>query len=62
MVSERIKKELKKQKKTQTWLSEQMGISFQYLHGLLKGKRRWNESTIIKAEKALNIKIFVEVV
>jgi transcriptional regulator with XRE-family HTH domain len=58
-VSEQIKKEMESQNIDPIELSRRMGYSFQYIYDLFKGRRRWNETTITKACKALGLEISI---
>ena len=61
-IGKKIKEELKKQKKTQAWLSEETGIQRGYLSELINGhpKKRWNEDNLELVANALNIELFSE--
>lgn len=61
-IGKKIKDELKKQKKTQAWLSEVTGIQRGYLSELINGhpKKRWNEDNLELVAGALKIELFKE--
>jgi len=54
-IGTKIKEELKRQNKTQAWLSDETGIQRGYLSELINGhpKKRWNEDSIQKVSSAL---------
>lgn len=58
-IGERVKAELKRQNKTQSWLSDETGIQRGYLSELINGhpKKRWNEDNIEKVSRALGVSI-----
>ncbi|MGF9913702.1 helix-turn-helix transcriptional regulator [Paenibacillus ehimensis] len=58
--SESVKKALKTRDLSPTDLARLTGYTPQYIHNLLDGNRRWNETTINKACDALGLKIKVE--
>lgn len=41
-------------------VAKKAGISYQYLHDLLSGERRWNEETMNKVCEALNLQVTFE--
>jgi transcriptional regulator with XRE-family HTH domain len=57
--SESIKKILKDRDLTASALARMTGYTPQYMHDLLAGNRRWNETTINKTCEALGIEILI---
>jgi len=56
-----IKNKLKEKNIKATELAREVGYTPQYICDLLAGKRRWNETTMNKVCKALNIRVeFIE--
>lgn len=41
-------------------IAKKTGLSYQYIHDLLSGDRRWNEDTINKVCAALDIQVTFE--
>lgn len=58
--SEQINQILRERGLTPSDLARMTGYSPQYIIDLLKNNRRWNETTINKACKALNLEIKIE--
>lgn len=59
--SEVVKRKLKDKNLSVTQLSKSVNLSIPYMYDLLKGKRRWNEPTMIKVSDVLDILIVFEV-
>jgi transcriptional regulator with XRE-family HTH domain len=57
--SESIKRILKNKDLTASDLARMIGYTPQYIHDLLAGNRRWNETTINKTCEALGIEILI---
>lgn len=55
--SESIRKELKVKDLTPSDLARMTGYTPQYIHEILSGKKRWNETTITRACEALGLEI-----
>lgn len=55
--SEIVKQVLKDKDLTPSDLARLTGYSPQYIHNLLKGGKRWNETTMAKTCKALGLEI-----
>jgi len=55
--SESIKKVLKDRDLNASELARMTGYTPQYIHNLLAGKKRWNETTMTKACDALGLEI-----
>lgn len=55
--SESIKKFLKARDLNASELARMTGYTPQYIHNLLAGKKRWNETTMTKACDALGVEI-----
>ncbi|BFH60715.1 helix-turn-helix domain-containing protein [Paenibacillus azoreducens] len=55
--SKSIKKAMEDQGVTPSEVAKQTGYTPQYLHSLLDGNRRWNETTLSKACDALGLEI-----
>jgi transcriptional regulator with XRE-family HTH domain len=58
-ISESIKKILKNKDLTPSDLARMTGYTPQYIHDILAGNRRWNETTLSKTCEALGIKILI---
>lgn len=56
-ISEQIKPLINEKGINPSELANLVGCSPQYMHNLLKGSRRWNETTLSKTCRALNIEI-----
>ncbi|MUG24739.1 helix-turn-helix domain-containing protein [Paenibacillus macerans] len=56
-LSNSIKKAMNEQGVTPTEVAKQTGYTPQYLHSLLDGNRRWNETTLSKACDVLGLEI-----
>jgi transcriptional regulator with XRE-family HTH domain len=54
-----VKKLLKERDLTASDLARMIGYTPQYIHDLLAGNRRWNETTINKTCEALGIEILI---
>lgn len=52
-----IKETLKSKGLTPSDLARMTGYSPQYIHEILSGKKRWNETTIYRACEALDLEI-----
>jgi transcriptional regulator with XRE-family HTH domain len=57
--SQTIKNILKSRDLTASDLARMTGYTPQYMHDLLAGNRRWNETTLSKACEALGIEILI---
>jgi transcriptional regulator with XRE-family HTH domain len=57
--SKTVKKFLKERDLTASDLARMIGYTPQYIHDLLAGNRRWNETTINKTCEALGIEILI---
>ncbi|ARA98586.1 MULTISPECIES: helix-turn-helix domain-containing protein [Anoxybacillaceae] len=57
--SKAVKKLLKERDLTASDLARMIGYTPQYIHDLLAGNRRWNETTINKTCEALGIEILI---
>ncbi|MED5050596.1 helix-turn-helix transcriptional regulator [Anoxybacillus rupiensis] len=57
--SQTVKSILKTKDLTPSALARMTGYTPQYMHDLLSGKRRWNETTINKTCEALGIEILI---
>ncbi|MCM3273689.1 helix-turn-helix domain-containing protein [Paenibacillus elgii] len=57
--SESVKKFLKMTDLTPSDLARQAGYSPQYIHNLLVGKKRWNETTINKVCDVLGLRVVI---
>jgi len=57
--SEMIKKVLEANRLTPSDLARMTGYTPQYIHEILSGKKRWNETTIYKACEALDLEVKV---
>jgi transcriptional regulator with XRE-family HTH domain len=57
--SKAVKKFLKERDLTASDLARMIGYTPQYIHDLLAGNRRWNETTINKTCEALGIEILI---
>ncbi|MFH5187151.1 helix-turn-helix domain-containing protein [Paenibacillus sp. TAB 01] len=60
--SESVKKILKSRDLSPSDLARLTGYTPQYIHNLLDGKRRWNETTINRTCGALGLEIKIETV
>jgi len=58
--SESVKKFLKNRDLTPSDLARLTGYTPQYIHNLLEGNRRWNETTINRTCEALGLEIKIE--
>ncbi|WP_054948947.1 helix-turn-helix domain-containing protein [Numidum massiliense] len=58
--SEVVKQALKVKDLTPSQLARLTGYSPQYIHSLLKGDKRWNETTLNKTFKVLDLEIKVK--
>ncbi|MCZ8518860.1 helix-turn-helix domain-containing protein [Paenibacillus caseinilyticus] len=58
-ISEAIKQQLKKKELNPSDLARMTGYAPQYIHELLAGKKRWNETTLIKACGALDLELTI---
>jgi Predicted transcriptional regulators len=56
-ISEGIKEILNARNLTQSDLARMIGYTPQYIHEILSGRKRWNETTLIKACDALGLVI-----
>lgn len=56
-ISEAIKQAMKQKGVNITELAKQMGYSVQYISDILSGDRRWNETTLTKACRALGMRL-----
>ncbi|ETT32167.1 helix-turn-helix transcriptional regulator [Paenibacillus sp. FSL R5-808] len=56
-ISESIRKTLTKKKLSPSDLARMTGYTPQYMHNLLDGNRRWNETTIQKTCDALDLEL-----
>ena len=54
-LSERIKSELKLKEKSQKWLSDELGFTYQTLYNKFKGKREWTKSEMQLLKTLLNL-------
>ncbi|WP_245583182.1 helix-turn-helix domain-containing protein [Paenibacillus daejeonensis] len=52
-----IKKTMNEQGVKASDIAKQTGYTSQYLHGLLEGSRRWNETTLSKTCDALGLEV-----
>lgn len=59
-MSNEIKKVLQEKEMTASDLARMIGYSPQYIHNLLDGNRRWNETTIEKTCQALGLELQVK--
>lgn len=57
--SKTVKKILRERDLTASDLARMIGYTPQYIHDLLAGNRRWNETTINKTCEALGIEILI---
>ena len=57
--SETVKRILWERDMNPSELARKIGHSPQYVHDLIKGEKRWNEDTINKVCKALDLEITV---
>lgn len=57
IVSEQMKLVINQKGLNPSELAHLVGCSPQYMHSLLKGNRRWNETTLNKACEALGLEI-----
>ncbi|MGN7470378.1 helix-turn-helix domain-containing protein [Brevibacillus sp. SAFN-007a] len=55
--TEAIKGALKNKELTPSDLARMTGYTPQYIHEILSGKKRWNETTIYRACEALDLEI-----
>lgn len=55
--SETVKTELQNQSLSPSELARRTGYTPQYMHNLIDGSRRWNETTIGKVCEALGLKV-----
>lgn len=55
--AEVVKAQLTQNRMSVSELARRMGYRAPYIHNLLKGKKRWNETTMTKAASVLGIEI-----
>lgn len=60
-VIETVKAAMKSKEVTKSDLAKMIGCSYQHIHDLLSGRRRWNEDSIERVCSALGINIAFEI-
>ncbi|MDB5053257.1 MAG: hypothetical protein JWM44_1307 [Bacilli bacterium] len=58
-ISESIKKVLNERNMTPSDLARMTGYTPQYMHEILSGKKRWNETTIVKTCGVLGLEVTI---